>query len=68
MESALAFFRNEFVKKIDQDKFSKEYSYNIRHMYGQEGSRKEGVPLSCASIILGNGPVGQDCHGILFQH
>lgn len=44
--------------------FAKEYAYNVRYMYGKEGKRVEGKPLSCPTIILGNEPAAQDCHGM----
>ncbi|KAI1708182.1 eukaryotic and archaeal DNA primase, large subunit domain-containing protein [Ditylenchus destructor] len=68
MDSALAFFRQEFTKVMDGDKFSKEYSYNIRHMYGKEGSRIDQKPLACSTIILGSAPAAHDCHGCPFRH
>uniref|UniRef100_A0AC34PVJ4 DNA primase large subunit n=1 Tax=Panagrolaimus sp. JU765 TaxID=591449 RepID=A0AC34PVJ4_9BILA len=62
LESSLNFFRSEFTKKIDADKFNKEYAYNIRHYYGKEGSHREGRAYNCAHIILNNAPAAQDCH------
>ncbi|KAK6017695.1 Eukaryotic-type DNA primase, large subunit [Ostertagia ostertagi] len=41
LEEAIMFMREEFTKKIDSDKFEKQYAYNIRHMYGKEGRRVE---------------------------
>uniref|UniRef100_A0A1I8B7W2 DNA primase large subunit n=1 Tax=Meloidogyne hapla TaxID=6305 RepID=A0A1I8B7W2_MELHA len=68
MEGALDFFRAEFTKKMDSDKFNKQYAYNIRHMYGKEGNRIDKKPLSCSSIILGAAPTAIDCHGCPFRH
>ncbi|KAI1693935.1 eukaryotic and archaeal DNA primase, large subunit domain-containing protein [Ditylenchus destructor] len=68
MDSALAFFRQEFTQVMDEGKFSKEYSYNIRHIYGKEGSRIDQKPLACSTIILGSAPAAPDCHGCLFCH
>lgn len=51
LEDALRFWREEFTKKIDNEKFDKQYSYNIRHSYGKEGSMVNYTPLSCLSII-----------------
>ena len=34
MEEAMQFWKSEMTKKIDGDKFEKNYSYNIRHMFG----------------------------------
>lgn len=63
LESSLSFFRSEFTKKIDVDKFNKEYAYNIRHHYGKEGSHREGTAFNCVRIIMNNPPAAQDCHG-----
>jgi len=56
MEDSMAFWKGEFTKKIATDKFEKEYAYNIRHMYGREGNKKDYDPKSCAKIILGSAP------------
>ena len=34
MDEAMKFWKDEFTKKIDGDKFEKNYSYNVRHMFG----------------------------------
>uniref|UniRef100_A0A914Y6X0 DNA primase large subunit n=1 Tax=Panagrolaimus superbus TaxID=310955 RepID=A0A914Y6X0_9BILA len=68
LESSLEFFRKEFIKKIDANKFDKEYAYNIRHCYGKEGSHREGSGYACTKIILTNPPAAQDCHGCPFRH
>jgi hypothetical protein len=38
IEEALAFWRRSFSLMTD-DKFNKEYKYNIRHSFGLEGKR-----------------------------
>lgn len=38
IEEAITFWRKSF-SNITDDKFSKEYKYNIRHSYGLEGKR-----------------------------
>ena len=38
LEEAIVFWRKSF-DRITDDKFNKEYRYNIRHSYGQEGKR-----------------------------
>lgn len=48
--------------------FTKNYVYNIRHMYGQEGNRVDHKPSNCANIILNNQPGANDCHGCPFRH
>lgn len=39
IEEALVFWRMAFSNMTD-DKFRKDYAYNIRHNYGLEGHRK----------------------------
>jgi len=52
MEDALAFWRTEFMKggKTGEE-FEKEYSYNFKHQYGQEGSRINYKPHACGKVI-----------------
>lgn len=45
VEEALAFWRKSF-STITDDKFNKEYRYNVRHQFGLEGSRKNYTPKS----------------------
>jgi DNA primase large subunit len=67
LEDALSFWRDEFTKKIDADKFEKLYAYNIRHSYGKEGKRTNYTPFSCMKIIMSS--VGHDdAHGCPFRH
>jgi DNA primase large subunit len=37
LEDSLAFWKSEFTKKVDFEKFERNYAYNIRHSYGKEG-------------------------------
>ncbi|PIO61132.1 Eukaryotic-type DNA primase, large subunit, partial [Teladorsagia circumcincta] len=68
LDEAIMFMREEFTKKIDSDKFEKQYAYNIRHMYGKEGRRVEYPAFPCSTIILSNPPATGDCHGCPFKH
>ena len=43
VEEATIFWRTAF-SKITEDKFNKEYRYNVRHSYGLEGGRKNYPP------------------------
>ncbi|GAA6061975.1 hypothetical protein JCM10212_005219 [Sporobolomyces blumeae] len=67
VEEAIVFWRKAF-KKTSDDKFNKEYRYNIRHNYGLEGSRKNYSPKSCTTIITGPTPGPGQCHGCPFRH
>ena len=37
MEESLAFWKLLFARKVQGDKFERQYAYNIRHSYGKEG-------------------------------
>ena len=56
MEDALRFWKSEFTKKIPNDKFEKNYAYNIRHSYGKEGQRTDYTPWSCNRILKESSP------------
>lgn len=66
-EDAMKFWREEFTKKMDLNKFEKNYSYNIRYNYGMEGSKKNYSAYNCMKIIQGN-MGAQDSHGCPFKH
>ncbi|KAF8894535.1 eukaryotic and archaeal DNA primase, large subunit-domain-containing protein [Infundibulicybe gibba] len=51
IEEAVAFWRKSF-SKITDDKFNKEYKYNIRHSYGLEGRRANYSAKSCQQILM----------------
>ncbi|XP_068681168.1 DNA primase large subunit-like [Montipora foliosa] len=68
LEEALIFWRSEFTKLMDVDKFDKQYAYNIRHSYGKEGKRQDYTPYSCMKIIMTNPPGPGDHHGCPFRH
>lgn len=68
LEEALLFWRTEFTKKMEVDKFEKQYAYNVRHSYGKEGKRADYTPYSCMKIITTNQPGHGDYHGCPFKH
>ncbi|XP_028034027.1 DNA primase large subunit-like [Bombyx mandarina] len=67
LEDSLRFWREEFIKIMDLDKFEKQYAYNVRYNYGKEGSKRNYSPFSCLKIINTNVGPG-DCHGCPFRH
>ncbi|PWZ03616.1 DNA primase, large subunit [Testicularia cyperi] len=67
IEEALVFWRRSF-KNMTDDKFNKEYRYNIRHGYGLEGRRNNYPAKSCARILTQDQPGPQDSHGCPFRH
>ena len=68
MEESLIYFQQHFTRMISSEKFQKEYSYNIRHMYGKEGKRTSYSAYNCRKIILGTPPNSGDHHGCPYKH
>uniref|UniRef100_K3W811 DNA primase large subunit C-terminal domain-containing protein n=1 Tax=Globisporangium ultimum (strain ATCC 200006 / CBS 805.95 / DAOM BR144) TaxID=431595 RepID=K3W811_GLOUD len=68
LDDAIAYWRQEFCKKMSVDDFNKKYAYNIRHNYGKEGKRKDYTPYSCMAIITGEPPKAGEYHGCPFRH
>ncbi|CAA9995238.1 unnamed protein product [Nesidiocoris tenuis] len=66
LEDALLFWRSEFTKGMDPDKFERSYAYNVRHMYGREGKRANYAPQNCMKIISAPFAPGQ-FHGCPFK-
>lgn len=67
VEEALIYWRQGF-SKVSDDKFTKEYRYNVRYNYGLEGSRKNYKPYSCQQILTGPPPGAGQCHGCPYKH
>ncbi|KAH7339642.1 DNA primase large subunit [Rhizoctonia solani] len=69
VDEALTFWRRGFQGgKITDDKFAKEYRYNIRHSYGLEGRRMNYPAKNCVRIITHDEPSSLDNHGCPFRH
>ncbi|KAE8743590.1 hypothetical protein FOCC_FOCC010837 [Frankliniella occidentalis] len=67
LQDAMRFWREEFTRIMDVDKFEKEHAYNVRYNYGQEGKRTNYTPYSCMKIICSSVGPG-DHHGCPFKH
>lgn len=72
LEECLLFWRRSF-HKIDDDKFNKEYKYNVRHVYGDVGgdsNRRGGgySPFSCQKILTEHPPGPGEAHGCPYRH
>ena len=68
LDDAIEFWRKEFTKKIPNDKFERDYKYNIRHLYGKEGHKKSLTCFSCDKIINDSNPGPTEKHGCPFKH
>jgi DNA primase large subunit len=72
LDEALYFWRTAFTKMTD-DKFNKEYKYNVRHVYGEVGgdsNRRGGgySPFGCQKILMEHPPGSGDAHGCPYRH
>lgn len=67
LEEALVFWKRAFSPKTPDDAFLKNYAYNIRHHYGQEGKRVPAPPQTCLKVI-GSMVGAEDAHGCPFKH
>ncbi|KAG5724621.1 DNA primase large subunit [Termitomyces sp. T112] len=63
IDEAIVFWRKSF-DRITDDKFNKEYKYNIRHSYGLEGKRANYAAKSCMQLLTS----GPSDHGCPYRH
>ncbi|KAF9567519.1 DNA primase, large subunit [Agrocybe pediades] len=63
IDEAIAFWRKSF-SRITDDKFNKEYRYNIRHSYGLEGKRANYAAKSCIQLLA----PGSSDHGCPYKN
>ncbi|KAF9264810.1 DNA primase, large subunit [Marasmius fiardii PR-910] len=53
IDEAIVFWRKSFIgSHVKDDKFNKEYKYNIRHSYGLEGRRANYPAKSCQQLLM----------------
>ncbi|XP_008547743.1 DNA primase large subunit [Microplitis demolitor] len=66
VDDAMRMWRAEFTKKIEADKFEKEYAYTIKFIYGTVGSQKKYTPMGCSKIISNIAGAGE-YHGCPYR-
>ncbi|CAD8122142.1 unnamed protein product [Paramecium sonneborni] len=62
LNEAIKYLRMQFQQKISEQDFDKNYLYNIRHNYGQEGKRENYQCFTCAYNMKQN-PGNDEYHG-----
>ncbi|EGW35754.1 uncharacterized protein SPAPADRAFT_131134 [Spathaspora passalidarum NRRL Y-27907] len=69
VDEAVKFWSYQFTKSgvMSQEKFNKEYKYNIRHQYGLEGARINYKPWDCAIIYSKPNPGRGEAHGCPYR-
>lgn len=67
VEEALIFWRTSF-SLISDERFQKDYRYNVRHAYGLEGTRRNYKPMSCQQILIDRAPKVGEAHGCPYRH
>lgn len=72
LDDALQFWRGAF-RNMSDDKYAKEYRYNVRHAYGDVGGdanrRGKGyAPKSCQRILTEAAPGPGEAHGCPYRH
>jgi DNA primase large subunit len=69
MDESLQWWKTEFTRnnQMDSDKFEKNYTYNIKWVYGKAGRMKAAAPMSCSTIIGLEYPSHDQTHGCPFK-
>lgn len=68
LEESIEFWRKKFTQKITNEKFIKDYKYNIEHSYGRLGKMADYSPWSCNKITKMAKPALGEHHGCPFRH
>ncbi|PVG00189.1 DNA primase, large subunit [Serendipita vermifera] len=68
IEEAIAFWRKAFSGKVTDEKFTKEYLYNIKHNYGLVGKMANYPARSCQTILTAFIPGPTESHGCPYRH
>lgn len=70
VDEAIKFWTYQFTTgpgAISVEKFNKEYRYNVRHLYGLEGSRVNYKPWDCGYILSRPKPTKNEYHGCPYR-
>lgn len=67
LDDAVKFWRDSFARKVAGEQFTRQYVYNIRHMYGKEGRRKDYTPMNCMNIIHNQENGSSEVHSCPFK-
>ena len=67
LSEAVNFWRSAFYPRTTADKFDKQYAYQFRYMYGQEGKRTDFSAYGCHTIGS-HVPNPGEHHGCPFVH
>ena len=69
MDESLQWWKTEFSRggQVDADKFDKNYTYNIKWVYGKAGRMKPAAPMSCSTVINLEYPSHDQTHGCPFK-
>ncbi|XP_014468169.1 PREDICTED: DNA primase large subunit-like isoform X2 [Dinoponera quadriceps] len=67
LSDAMTLWKSEFTKVMNEAAFEKEHIYQIRFIFGEEGSRRDYQPYPC-SKIMESIVAPRDYHGCPFKH
>lgn len=68
LEDSIEFWRKKFTQKMTNEKFLKNYKYNIEHSYGRLGKMADYSPWGCTKITKMPKPAIGEHHGCPFRH
>lgn len=68
LEDSIEFWRKKFTQKMTNEKFLKNYKYNIEHSYGRLGKMADYSPWGCTKITRMAKPALGEHHGCPFRH
>lgn len=66
-DEVIAYFRENFCKKMEEKTFLKKYTYSIKYMYGQTGRKVKQNAYDCSKIIDSTVVCGSE-NGCPYKH